>query len=101
MIGSGVPKRSDENERFEARVAEIIAEHPPFTLRDLALGGDDVVALLVERGAAPAGFRGDERVGAILRALFDEVVDDPQRNERTTLLRRAAELIAAGEGGPS
>ena len=95
VIGSGLPKRSDENERFEARVAEIVAERPPFAVRDLAIDGGDVLALFVSRGLAPPGFRGDERVGTILRALFDEVVDEPERNERTSLLRRAEELIAA------
>ena len=104
VIGSGLPKRSDENERFEARVAEIVAERPPFTVRDLALDGGDVIGLLVERGRAPAGFRGDERVGAILRALFEDVVDEPARNERDPLLRRAAQLVDAlppEEGGAS
>jgi putative nucleotidyltransferase with HDIG domain len=93
IIGSGVPKRGPENEQFEARVAAIVAEAPPFSVRDLAIGGDDVVRLMVERGAAPAGFRGDGRVGAILRALFDAVTDEPALNERATLLERAAELF--------
>ncbi len=105
VIGSGLPKRSDENERFEERVAEIVAEEPPFTVRDLAIGGDDLVALFVERGIAAPGFTGDERIGAMLRVLFEEVVDEPERNERPALLRRAAELAApekpAGQGGPS
>ena len=105
VIGSGLPKRSDENERFEQRVAQIVAEKPPFSLRDLALRGSDLLELLVERGLAPPGFRGDERVGAVLRKLFEDVLDDPRRNERATLLRRAAELLAAekpsDEGGPS
>jgi hypothetical protein len=61
--------------------------------------------VIVERGLASPGFRGDERVGAILRKLFDDVLDDPRRNERGALLRRAAELLAAenppGQGGPS
>lgn len=96
VIGSGLPKRSDENERFEERVAEIVAEHPPFSVRDLTIGGDDVVQLLIARGLAPADYRGDARVGAVLRTLFDEVVDDPQRNERAALLARADELLAAG-----
>ena len=96
VVGSGLPKRTDENERFEERVAAILAEHPPFTVRDLAIGGDDVVQLMIGRGLAPVGFHGDARVGAVLRTLFDEVVDDPQRNEREALLRRAGELLAAG-----
>jgi tRNA nucleotidyltransferase (CCA-adding enzyme) len=96
VVGSGMPKRSDENERFETRVAEVVAERPPFTVRDLAIGGEDVVRLMIERGFAPADFRGDARVGTVLRTLFDEVVDEPRRNERDALLRRAAELLLAG-----
>jgi putative nucleotidyltransferase with HDIG domain len=93
IVGSGLPKRSDENERFEARVAAVLAESPPFTVRDLAIGGDDVIALMVARGAAPAGFRGDRRVGDALAELFEEVVDDPTRNERQRLLERAQHYI--------
>jgi putative nucleotidyltransferase with HDIG domain len=93
IIGSGLPKRSNENETFERRVAEILAEKPPFSVRDLAISGDDVIALLVERGAAGPGFRGDRRVGSTLAALFEEVVDDPTRNERDLLVERARRYI--------
>jgi tRNA nucleotidyltransferase (CCA-adding enzyme) len=93
IVGSGLPKRSDDNERFEARVAEIVAEAPPFTVRDLAISGADVMELMVARGVAPAGFRGDRRVGETLAALFEEVVDDPLGNERSRLVDRATRYI--------
>jgi tRNA nucleotidyltransferase (CCA-adding enzyme) len=93
IIGSGLPKRSQENELFESRVAQILEEKPPLTVRDLAISGDDVIAMLIERGVAPAGFRGDARVGATLAALFEEVVDDPTRNERHLLVERAKRYI--------
>jgi len=93
VIGSGLPKRSEENERFEARVAQVLEEKPPLTLRDLAISGDDVMGLLIEGGAAPAEFRGDRRVGATLAALFEEVVDDPTRNERHLLVERAKRYV--------
>jgi tRNA nucleotidyltransferase (CCA-adding enzyme) len=93
IIGSGLPKRSQENELFEARVAQILEEKPPLAIRDLAVTGDDVIALLIEHGAAPPGFRGDARVGAVLTALFEEVVDDPTRNERHLLVERAKRYI--------
>ena len=51
--------------------------------------GDDVIAALVRRGEAPAGFKGDERVGAALRWLFEQVTDEPERNERSLLLRNS------------
>jgi hypothetical protein len=93
IVGSGLPKRSNENERFEARVARILEEKPPFTVRDLAVTGADVIELMVERGRAAPGFRGDRRVGETLAALFEEVVDDPTRNERDLLAERAARYI--------
>jgi hypothetical protein len=93
IVGSGLPKRSNDNERFEARVAAVLAESPPFTVRDLAIAGDDVIELMVARGAAEAGFRGDRRVGELLAALFEEVVDDPTRNERERLVERALHYI--------
>jgi tRNA nucleotidyltransferase (CCA-adding enzyme) len=93
IVGSGLPKRSDDNERFQARVAAVLAEAPPFTIKDLAIGGDDVIALMVERGVAPAGFHGDRRVGQTLAALFEEVVDDPAGNEPTLLAERATRYI--------
>ena len=93
IIGSGLPKRTDDNDRFELRVAEVLLEKPIFSVRDLALSGSDVIALLVEGGMADAGFRGDKRVGEVLTALFEEVVDDPTRNERPLLVERAKQYI--------
>jgi tRNA nucleotidyltransferase (CCA-adding enzyme) len=91
--GSGLPKRDDSNERFEARIAAVIAEGPPFSIRDLAISGDDVVAMFVRKSLAPAGFRGDRRVGELLHALFEEVTDDPSRNEAGLLAERAERYI--------
>lgn len=87
VAGSGLPKRGDNNERFADRVREEIARKPPFSVRDLAISGADVVAALVRRREAPADFRGDERIGDALRWLFEQVTDAPERNERSSLLR--------------
>ena len=91
--GSGLPRRDDSNERFEARIAAVLAERPAFSIRDLAISGDDVVAVLVRKGLAPAEFRGDRRVGEVLHALFEEVTDDPSRNEAGLLAERAERYI--------
>ena len=81
IAGSGLPKRDDTNERFEERVARIVAEAPPFTIKDLAVGGADVIAAFERRGLVEAGFRGDQRVGEALRWLFEQVTDEPSRNQ--------------------
>jgi hypothetical protein len=87
IAGSGTPKRDGSNEAFEARVRAELARKPAFSIRDLALTGDDVIATLVRRGEAPFGYSGDVRVGAALRYLFEQVTDEPKRNERALLLR--------------
>ncbi len=92
--GSGLPKRDGSNEAFEARVRAELARKPAFSIRELAVTGDDVIAALVRRGQAPAGFKGDERVGAALRCLFEQVTDEPERNERSLLLRILEQYLA-------
>ena len=93
VAGSGLPKRGMTNELFQARVAAILAERPPFSVKDLAIAGEDVIEMMVARGVAPPGFRGDRRVGETLAALFEQVVDDPAVNERTSLAERAGHYI--------
>jgi tRNA nucleotidyltransferase (CCA-adding enzyme) len=86
IAGSGLPKRDDSNERFEARVWDEVAKEPAFSVADLAIGGEDVIEAFVRNGTAPAGFRGDARVGKVLHALFEQVTERPEGNERQTLL---------------
>jgi tRNA nucleotidyltransferase/poly(A) polymerase len=87
IVGSGLPKRDGTNEAFEARVRAEVDRKPAFSIAELAIDGNDVIAQLVRRGEAPQGFKGDQRVGDALRWLFEQVTDDPERNERTLLLR--------------
>jgi tRNA nucleotidyltransferase (CCA-adding enzyme) len=86
IAGSGLPKRDDSNERFEARVWQEMEREPPFTVADLAIDGDDVIGAMIARNFAPPGYRGDARVGAALQWLFEQVTDHPERNEREVLL---------------
>ena len=93
IAGSGMRKRDDSNERFEARVAAVLAEQPAFTIRDLAISGSDLVEMLIRKKLAPDGFRGDRRVGEVLQALLEEVTDDPSRNDAAVLAERAERYI--------
>jgi tRNA nucleotidyltransferase (CCA-adding enzyme) len=87
IAGSGLPKRDDANEAFEARVRDELARKPAFSIRELALDGDDVIAALVARRRVAEDFKGDARVGAALHWLFEQVTDEPERNERSVLRR--------------
>lgn len=87
IAGSGLAKRDGSNERFEARVRAEVARKPPFSIADLAIGGDDVIAAMIRHGRATPGFSGDARVGELLRRVFEQVTEEPERNERHTLLQ--------------
>ncbi len=94
IAGSGLPKRDGSNEAFETRVRAELERKPAFSVRELTVDGDDVIAALIRRGDAPPDFAGDERVGAALRWLFEQVTDEPERNERTLLLRILEQYLA-------
>jgi poly(A) polymerase/tRNA nucleotidyltransferase (CCA-adding enzyme) len=96
--GSGLPKRDGGNEAFEQRVRAELDRKPAFSIRELAVDGGDVIEALVRRGVAAPDFKGDERVGAALRWLFEQVTDEPDRNERTLLLQ-LLETYLDGERG--
>jgi tRNA nucleotidyltransferase (CCA-adding enzyme) len=84
-IGSGA--RSPRMYVLEAlweRVQEEIRAASAFSLRDLAIDGNDVMA---ELRIPPS-----PRVGRILNELFERVTDDPTLNTRERLLELAREI---------
>jgi putative nucleotidyltransferase with HDIG domain len=97
IAGSGLPERDDSNQRFERRVRDIMAERPPLNVRDLAIGGSDVIDVLVEAGRLAPGSRGGPEVGALLGKLVEVVLDAPERNTREDLLALARSFAAAKE----
>ncbi len=94
IVGSGLPKRGDANERFEAQVRAIVAQKPALSTRNLAISGDEIVAELIRVGRLPARSGGSPEVGAILAFLLEQVTDVPGRNERERLLAIARNYIA-------
>ncbi len=95
ILGSGLPKRDDSNERFEARVRAELAKKPPLGIRDLAIGGEDVISVMRARGLVNASFRGDKSVGAALALLLEKVTEEPGHNERDSLLALLEEYLAS------
>lgn len=97
VVASGLPPRDDEEQaRFETRVFAEIAASPPFGVRDLAIDGEDVLALMRELGLAGPDFKGDQRVGAALRQCLEQVLDDPQKNDPTALRQMVRSFLTAG-----
>jgi tRNA nucleotidyltransferase/poly(A) polymerase len=73
-----------ELERLERLADEVERQREtPHRLSDLAVGGDDLIAV---------GWREGPALGAALARLLDEVIDDPGLNDRGRLLDRAREL---------
>ncbi|MGH7541155.1 MAG: CCA tRNA nucleotidyltransferase, partial [Gemmatimonadota bacterium] len=64
-----------------------LLEHPPLRLADLAIDGSDLLELGLVQGPL---------VGLMLEELHAQVLEDPERNERQTLLAAARELIELG-----
>lgn len=93
VAGSGLPDRGG-NAPFEQRVRAILADRPPLGLRDLAIDGQQVIALLIEAGVLPAGSTGGPQVGDILQRLLEDVTEYPERNIARELAQRAREIVA-------
>jgi putative nucleotidyltransferase with HDIG domain len=96
-IGTGRPKEHPYRFRkYRAMVEEALRD--PLSVSMLAINGTD----LIKAGEQPG-----PRIGAILHALLEEVLDDPKRNTREYLLRQThelaklpeKELLAIGESG--
>jgi tRNA nucleotidyltransferase (CCA-adding enzyme) len=85
LRGKGEPPSEHELERV-ARLRQVVAQElgSPYRLRDLAVRGDDLIAL---------GYPAGPPIGRALQSLLDEVVTDPSRNTREQLLERAKELL--------
>lgn len=69
---------------LEKRIEEVLAKDKALSLKDLAINGDDIIReLQIPRGP---------KVGIILNALLESVLDDPRQNDRETLLKIAGKF---------
>ena len=69
---------------LEERIAAVLAEASALSVKDLVIGGQDVMqALQISPGKV---------VGQVLAKLLDAVLDDPKLNTREDLLARVPDL---------
>ncbi len=73
-------------EQLEVAVTEEIERRPPFAIRDLRIGGRE----LMEEFGLPPG----PRIGWLLEQLLEYVLEHPDRNTREHLLDEAARLLS-------
>jgi tRNA nucleotidyltransferase (CCA-adding enzyme) len=86
--GSRMGDDIERLERLRARIDGVVAAGTALTTRDLAIDGND---LQREFGIPPS-----RRIGEILRACLERVIDDPTQNQRDALMAIARELIENG-----
>jgi tRNA nucleotidyltransferase (CCA-adding enzyme) len=73
-----------ELEQIPSVIEEIRAEDACLSLRTLAVGGDDLMALGIPKG---------KQIGELLHTLLDEVIEERLPNEKNALLQAAKERI--------
>ncbi len=76
-IGSGAKPDSWRFNLFRKRLIEV--QKQPFQIKDLKIDGNDVMKILKLKPGA--------KVGAVLKKVFDQVVEGKIKNERKTLLK--------------
>lgn len=75
-LGSGAKESSWRWELFKERIVEV--QKQPFSIKDLKVNGQDVMEILK--------IKPSRKVGEVLEAIFKEVEDQPELNEREILL---------------
>jgi tRNA nucleotidyltransferase (CCA-adding enzyme) len=93
VLGKGRDASDDvaRLEALKARVASMMAQGVAMTVRELRVNGNDLMKAL---GNAPGPW-----LGRVLALLLDEVIENPELNDRDYLIGRARQLMLGDEGG--
>ena len=85
-LGSGTKGADCEELReLRRRIAEVLKKQTAMQVTDLAIGGKDLMETFE--------LKPSKTIGAILKTLLEEVLDDPSLNKREKLLARAESLL--------
>jgi len=66
--------------RLSDRVKEVLEKNRAFTIKDLAINGNDLISIGIKNG---------KMIGMVLRELLETVLDDPAQNTKEKLLEIA------------
>ncbi len=87
-IGTGRPKEQPFRFRkYKSMVEEVLRD--PINVSMLAIDGDEVIKISNERPGP--------KIGHVLHALLEEVLDDPSKNTAEYMEKRALELLSLSE----
>ncbi len=77
-LGSGAKETSWRWELFKKRIVEV--QKQPFAVKDLKVNGEDVMKIL--------NIKPGRKVGEVLNAIFKEVEEKPELNDREVLIEK-------------
>lgn len=81
-VGTGIPKEESYRFRkYQSMIEEAL--RAPLSVTMLKINGNDLMALSVDKGP---------KIGFILNILFDEVLENPEKNTKEYLAERSIEL---------
>jgi len=81
-VGGGSKQTSWRLTELQKRIGAVL--YTPMQIKDLKVNGHDVMEIL--------GIKGGPKVGEVLKALFEEVMEDSAKNDREYLLKRIEEF---------
>lgn len=84
ILGSAPPFDFSELDVMREGIDRILNEKPPMVTKDLAINGNDLIGI---------GFKPGPEMGKVLYLLLEVVLEDPNKNERDTLLTIASEYL--------
>lgn len=87
ILGSATPFDTSLLDAMEEEVANILAIQPPLYRKDLAIDGNDLVAL---------GWEPGPRIGQVLEHLLEVVLERPEMNQAGLLLEEAQTYLKRG-----
>jgi len=83
ILGSAPPFDFTSLEEMQAEIEQILREKHPLTIEDLAVNGYDLMEIGIEPGPG---------MGKLLNQLLEIVLEEPQKNNRGTLLELSKKL---------
>jgi tRNA nucleotidyltransferase (CCA-adding enzyme) len=84
ILAQGMEGDTGYLESFRLAVGEVLDKRPVFSLKDLKLDGND---LMKELNLSPG-----PKLGCLLKVLFEMVLESPQKNRKSILLKEARRL---------
>jgi len=89
VVGQGMGNKTDDVDEFERRIKDELDRKPPFAVKDLAIGGADLM-MLFNIPESPI-------IGDILAHLLEIVLDDPEKNREDILVEAVKEYLHSEE----